>query len=251
MSDKEFKPYVPADSTMREFTLRALLLGLVMCVVLGAANAYLGLRAGMTIAATYPAAVIGMAVLRHDEGLAPRGELRPDRRLDRRVGGGRARSSRSRPSSSSRCWSFQSFNARRSTSPRAPLMIVGGILGILFVTILRRVMVEDRSLPFPESVAAAEIHKAGQRGAGGRDAALQAMGVGALIKLARRRRRLPGLERRSTWRSARSRRASSASACKGDSATIAAGGVTHVPGPGRRARPTSASATSSGPSSAP
>ncbi len=49
---------------MREFTLRAVLLGLVMCVILGAANAYLGLRAGQTIAATYPAAVIGMAILR-------------------------------------------------------------------------------------------------------------------------------------------------------------------------------------------
>jgi len=58
------QPYVPASSTMVEFSLRALLLGLVMCVVLGAANAYLGLKAGMTIAATYPAAVIGMAVLR-------------------------------------------------------------------------------------------------------------------------------------------------------------------------------------------
>ena len=49
---------------MKEFTLRAVLLGLVMCVVLGAANAYLGLKSGVTIAATYPAAVIGMAVLR-------------------------------------------------------------------------------------------------------------------------------------------------------------------------------------------
>ena len=53
---------------MPEFTLRAVLLGLVMTVVLGAANAYLGLRAGMTIAATYPAAVIGMAVLRVMKG---------------------------------------------------------------------------------------------------------------------------------------------------------------------------------------
>ena len=66
--DKEFRPYVPASTDMPEFTLRALLLGLVMCVVLGAANAYLGLRAGMTIAATYPAAVIGMAVLRAFKG---------------------------------------------------------------------------------------------------------------------------------------------------------------------------------------
>ena len=68
MTDLEHKPYVPVDTNMREFTVRALILGLVMCVVLGAANAYLGLRAGMTIAATYPAAVIGMAVLRMMKG---------------------------------------------------------------------------------------------------------------------------------------------------------------------------------------
>src|SRR5690242_19967597 len=60
--------FVPENVSMREFTPRALVLGLVMTVVLGAANAYLGLRAGMTIAATYPAAVIGMAVLRIFKG---------------------------------------------------------------------------------------------------------------------------------------------------------------------------------------
>ena len=63
-----FKPYVPPETDMQEFTVRALLIGLVMCVVLGAANAYLGLKAGMTIAATYPAAVIGMALLRLMKG---------------------------------------------------------------------------------------------------------------------------------------------------------------------------------------
>src|ERR1700729_699558 len=57
-------PFVPEHMEMKEFTLRAVLLGLLMTVVLGAANAYLGLRAGITIAATYPAAVIAMAVLR-------------------------------------------------------------------------------------------------------------------------------------------------------------------------------------------
>src|ERR1041385_5676621 len=63
-SPTKHQPFVPVTMERREFTLRALLIGLVMCVVLGAANAYLGLRAGITIAATYPAAVIGMAVLR-------------------------------------------------------------------------------------------------------------------------------------------------------------------------------------------
>ena len=61
---RKHRPYVPETMEMKEFTFRAVLIGLVMTVILGAANAYLGLRAGMTIAATYPAAVIGMAVLR-------------------------------------------------------------------------------------------------------------------------------------------------------------------------------------------
>src|SRR6266851_141735 len=67
-AEKKFRPYVPAGAKMQEFTFRAVLIGLVMTVILGAANAYLGLRAGMTIAATYPAAVIGMAVLRMMKG---------------------------------------------------------------------------------------------------------------------------------------------------------------------------------------
>src|SRR6202171_1989864 len=65
---KKHQPFVPESMQMKEFTLRAMLLGLVLTVVLGAANAYLGLRAGITIAATYPAAVIAMAVLRAWKG---------------------------------------------------------------------------------------------------------------------------------------------------------------------------------------
>jgi len=61
-------PFVPPTMEMAEMTVRALLIGLVMSVVLGAANAYLGLKAGMTIAATYPAAVIGMALLKLMKG---------------------------------------------------------------------------------------------------------------------------------------------------------------------------------------
>jgi len=68
MSQKKHKPYVPEDMKMTEFTVAAVAIGLVMSVVLGAANAYLGLKAGITIAATYPAAVIGMALLRAKRG---------------------------------------------------------------------------------------------------------------------------------------------------------------------------------------
>jgi len=61
MSDKAHEPYVPAQSTMSEFTWRALLLGLVMAVVLGAANAYLGLKSGLTISTSIPVAVLTVA----------------------------------------------------------------------------------------------------------------------------------------------------------------------------------------------
>ena len=189
----EFRPLVSADSTMSEFTMRALLLGLVMCVVLGAANAYLGLRAGMTIAATYPAAVIGMAVLRLFKGsVLEENFARTVGSIGESVAAGAAFT----------IPAFVILNyfdfgvagvARPEGVPVMPLwqqyvlssslMILGGILGIFMVTILRRVMVEDPSLPFPESVAASEIHKAGQRGSEAAMQLFRAMGVGALIRL--------------------------------------------------------------------
>ncbi len=80
-------------------------------------------------------------------------------------------------------WKFDPEHMVREYLLSTALMILGGLLGIMFVTILRRVMVEDPSLPFPESVAASEIHKAGQRGTGAAALLFQAMGVGAVVKL--------------------------------------------------------------------
>jgi putative OPT family oligopeptide transporter len=177
-----FQSYVPSNTTMKEFTLRALLIGLVMCVVLGAANAYLGLKAGMTIAATYPAAVIGMAVLRIFKGsILEENFARTVGSIGESVAAGAIFTIPAFVVL--KIWSFNPESMLAEYCTAAALMILGGILGILFVTVLRRVMVEDATLPFPESVAAAEIHKAGQRGA---DAAIQlfkAMAVGAFIKL--------------------------------------------------------------------
>jgi putative OPT family oligopeptide transporter len=183
MSDSPSRPYVPAESDMREFTVRALVLGLIMSVVLGAANAYLGLRAGMTIAATYPAAVIGMAVLRLFKGsLLEENFARTVGSIGESVAAGAIFTIPAFVIL--QMWKFDSEHFLQEYLLSSALMVLGGLLGIMFVTILRRVMVEDATLPFPESVAASEIHKAGQRGA---DAAIQlfkAMGVGAAIKLA-------------------------------------------------------------------
>ncbi len=170
--------YVPDKTTMREFTVRAILLGLAMTVVLGAANLYLGLRAGMTIAATYPAAVIGMAILRLMKGsVLEENMARTIGSIGESVAAGAVFTIPAFVLSG--VW--PAFDLANGYWKSVALMAVGGTLGILFVTLLRRVMVEDPDLPFPESVAAAEIHKAGQQGARAAKILFANMGVGATV----------------------------------------------------------------------
>jgi len=179
MSDKKFVPFVPSDSNMVEMTLRALILGLIMAVVLGAANAYLGLKAGMTIAATYPAAVIGMAILKIFRGTIL------EENFARTVG------SIGESVAAGAIFTLPAFFIASIWDPfftssnyitASFILMFGGILGIMFVALLRRVMVEDRELPFPESVAASEIHKTGRQGGTGSKFLFSAMGLGAFVK---------------------------------------------------------------------
>jgi putative OPT family oligopeptide transporter len=165
---------------MPEFTLRAVLLGLILTVILGAANAYLGLRAGMTIAATYPAAVIGMALLRVMRGsLLEENMTRTIGSIGESVAAGAIFTIPAFVISGA--WPV--FDFEHAYLKSSLLMLVGGALGILFVTLLRRVMVEDPELPFPESVAASEIHKAGQQGSRAAKILFSNMGFGGLIYL--------------------------------------------------------------------
>ncbi len=175
---QRFRPYVPPDMPMTEFTFRAILLGLIMTAILGAANMYLGLRAGMTIAATYPAAVIGMAVLRLMKGsLLEENIARTTGSIGESVAAGATFTIPAFVLSG--VW--PTLGAPGTYWKSVVLMAVGGTLGILFVTLLRRVMVEDPELPFPESVAASEIHKAGQQGSKAAKILFANMGFGALI----------------------------------------------------------------------
>lgn len=177
---KKFRSYVPDNTNMPEFTLRALLLGLVLTVILGAANAYLGLRAGMTIAATYPAAVIGMAVLRIMKGsLLEENITRTVGAIGESVAAGAIFTIPAFVISGA--WPV--FDFQHAYLKSSILMLLGGALGILFITLLRRVMVEDPELPFPESVAASEIHKAGQQGSRAAKILFSNMGFGGLIYL--------------------------------------------------------------------
>ncbi len=176
---KPFVPFVSPETNMAEFTIRALVIGLVLAVVLGAANAYLGLKAGMTIAATYPAAVIGMALIKIMKGTIL------EENFTRTVG------SIGESIAAGAIFTLPAFFIAGIWNPfftpgnymiSAAIMVAGGILGIMFVALLRKVMVEDVELPFPESVAAAEIHKAGRHGGGGSKFLFSAMGIGAVIQ---------------------------------------------------------------------
>ncbi|MFZ0734896.1 MAG: oligopeptide transporter, OPT family [Candidatus Sulfotelmatobacter sp.] len=176
---KKHVPYVPETMEMKEFTFRALLIGLVLTAILGSANAYLGLKAGMTIAATYPAAVIGMAILRLLKGSLL------EENIARTVG------SIGESVAAGAVFTIPAFVmaglwpglTKQEYWKSVALMLIGGTLGILFVTLLRRVMVEDPELPYPESVAASEIHKAGQQGAKAAKILFANMGFGGLIYL--------------------------------------------------------------------
>jgi putative OPT family oligopeptide transporter len=173
------KPYVPAQTEMREFTIRALVIGLVMAVVLGAANAYLGLKAGMTIAATYPAAVIGMALLRIMRGTILEENFA---RTVGSIGESVAAGAIFTIPAFFIAGIWPDFATRGHYLTSAAIMFAGALLGIMFVALLRRVMVEDPELPFPESVAASEIHKAGRAGGTGAKFLFSAMGMGGLIQ---------------------------------------------------------------------
>ena len=176
---RKHTPYVPESMEMKEFTIRALVIGLVMTAILGSANAYLGLKAGMTIAATYPAAVIGMALLRLMKGsLLEENVARTVGSIGESVAAGAV-------------FTIPAFImadlwpglTHEKYWTAVALMVIGGTLGILFVTLLRRVMVEDEELPFPESVAASQIHKAGQQGSKAAKILFANMGFGGLMYL--------------------------------------------------------------------
>src|SRR3984957_8824280 len=173
-------PFVPEGMQMKELTLRALLLGLVLTIVLGAANAYLGLRAGITIAATYPAAVIAMAVLRAWKGTLLEENIA---RTAGTIGEGLAAGAIFTIPAFVIAKAWASFRPADAYWKSTALMMVGSILGVLFISLVRRVMVEDPELPFPESVAAAEIHKAGRRGAQAAKYLFWNIGVGGVVYL--------------------------------------------------------------------
>ncbi|MDQ7052864.1 MAG: OPT/YSL family transporter [candidate division KSB1 bacterium] len=176
MDQKPFKPFVPASQELPELTIKAVVIGVLMALVLGAANAYLGMKAGLTVAATFPAAVVAIAALRPLGGSVLEENIA---RTTASVGEALVAGAIFTLPAFVITGAWDELNYFDSTL----IMLVGGTLGVLFVIVLRRTLVVEAELPFPESVAAAEIVKAGQGGESGAKYVFGAMGLAGLWEL--------------------------------------------------------------------
>jgi putative OPT family oligopeptide transporter len=162
----------------RELTFDSIVLGLVLSVVMGAANVYLGLKAGMTVAASIPAAVISMGLLR---GVFRRGTILENNQVQTAASAGESLAAGiifTMPALVL-IGVWHTFNYWVTTL----VAFTGGLLGILFMIPMRRVFVTDnKELPYPEGVACAEVLRAGEHGATGAVKVFMGIGIGAVFK---------------------------------------------------------------------
>ncbi len=170
-------PYIPASTTLPEITIRALVLGVILSVVLAGANAYLGLFAGITVSASIPAAVISMAVLKM---------FRNSNILENNIVQTAASAGESLAAgviftipALVILGTWTEFNYWETTL----IAGLGGALGVLFTIPLRRALIVENPLRFPEGVATAEVLKVGERGGAGVKYLAWAGLIGALFKL--------------------------------------------------------------------
>lgn len=180
---QEFKPFIPADKVVPEFTLVSVILGIILAVVFGAANAYLGLRVGMTVSASIPAAVISMGIIRFI--------LRRDSILENNMVQTIGSAGESLAAGAIFTLPALFMWAAESDAVSAPsfveiavIAVCGGILGVLFMVPLRTALIveEHGVLPFPEGTACAEVLLAGEEGGDKSKVVFSGLGIAALYK---------------------------------------------------------------------
>lgn len=180
--NKEFKPFVPADKTMPEFTGTSILLGILLAVVFGAANAYLGLRVGMTVSASIPAAVISMGIIRvimKKESILENNMVQTIGSAGESVAAG---SIFTLPALF--MWAKEWGVNTPSLVEIAMISFIGGALGILFMVPLRKALIvqEHGTLPYPEGKACAEVLVAGEEGGAKASTVFAGLGISAAYK---------------------------------------------------------------------
>lgn len=182
MNEKEFKPYVPAEKVTPEITVASVVMGIILAVVFGAANAYLGLRVGMTVSASIPAAVISMAVIRII--------MKKDSILESNMVQTIGSAGESLAAGAIFTlpvlflWAKEGIMGSPSLLEITVIALCGGVLGVLFMVPLRNALIvkEHAILPYPEGTACAEVLLAGEEGGASAKSVFAGMGIAAVFK---------------------------------------------------------------------
>lgn len=179
---EEFKPYVPADKITPEFTATSIIMGILLAVIFGGANAYLGLRVGMTVSASIPAAVISMGVIRVI--------MKKDSILESNMVQTIGSAGESLAAGAIFTlpvlflWAKDGVTEQPSLITISLIALCGGLLGVLFMIPLRNALIvkEHGILPYPEGTACAEVLLAGEEGGASAGAVFAGMGLAAVFK---------------------------------------------------------------------
>lgn len=180
--ENEFKPYIPADKVLPELTPVSIILGIILAVVFGGANAYLGLRVGMTVSASIPAAVISMGIIRVI--------LRRDSILENNIvqtigsAGESVAAGAIFTLPALFMWAKEGGTDMPSLVEIALIALIGGAIGVLFMIPLRSALIvqEHGKLPYPEGKACAEVLMAGEEGGGKAGTVFAGLGIAAAYK---------------------------------------------------------------------
>lgn len=183
MNEKEtFKPYISADRTLHEMTPLSIIVGIILAIVFGAANAYLGLRVGMTVSASIPAAVLGMGVYR----LCRKKDTILESNMVQTIGsaGESLAAGAIFTMPALFLWVQEEGTKMPGIMEIALIALIGGLLGICFMVPLRKALIvkEHGTLPYPEGTACAEVLLAGEKGGANASVVFLGMGIAALFK---------------------------------------------------------------------
>ena len=178
----DFKPYIPADKIVPEFTITSVLIGCILAVVFGAANAYLGLLVGMTVSASIPAAVISMGIIR----IILRRDSILENNMVQTIGsaGESLAAGAIFTLPALFLWAEEGKIEFPSILTIFLIALFGGILGVCFMVPLRQALIveEHGTLPFPEGTACAEVLLAGEEGGSKAGSVFKGLGIAAVYK---------------------------------------------------------------------
>ena len=181
-NQKQFKPYIPADRVTPELTVTAIIMGAILAIVFGAANAYLGLRVGMTVSASIPAAVIAMGVIR----IIMRKNSILESNIVQTIGsaGESLAAGAIFTLPALFLWAKEGKMEKPGMLEITLIALIGGLLGVFFMVPLRNALIvkEHGILPYPEGTACAEVLLAGEEGGSNASTVFLGMGFAAVCK---------------------------------------------------------------------